>query len=349
MHLVMVATFALLARHQRKFISLAVIMGIFAIILVPMATSGCDITHLGILHPVMLILLMVICYLQSIVPLSIPLPGYLQWLRMVRYALPAIVVLLAYLVGILFGIRPVVVYSFPELMQNLFSGFVLLRLVTLGIIGYYIVNIFRIPHLLTQVDYPRYLIGYSLALGLSALFFIGTTIICTPLMTFAYVLIYTTLNLYLCFRVLESMALTLPQPVIKEVKHEPTPEEMKRAEDDFNKANQQRFRRVEFWMQKHREEWTDNTFNRDRLCLATGYNRHLLRQCLLSQGYNNVHDYLMSYRIDELKRLIGQGQVTTLTECMDAGFGTITTARSVFLKHEHITLDQYLAQHAKHE
>ena len=35
-----------------------------------------------------------------------------------------------------------------------------------------------------------------------------------------YVIIFTLLNLYLAFRTLETMALNLPKPIIKEVKEE---------------------------------------------------------------------------------------------------------------------------------
>ena len=123
---------------------------------------------------------------------------------------------------------------------------------------------------------------------------------------------------------------------------EPTEDIVEKAEkEDFNEANLLRFKRLEFWMQNHKKEWTDNTFGRDRLCEAVGYNRHLILQCVRSQGYNNVHDYINRYRIEELKQLISKGKITALGEVVDAGFGTIQTARSCFLKMEGITLDEY--------
>ena len=94
-------------------------------------------------------------------------------------------------------------------------------------------------------------------------------------------------------------------------------------------------------MQNHREEWTNNTFGRDRLCEAVGYNRHLILQCIRSQGHNNVHDYINRYRIEELKRLICKGKINTLGDTVVAGFGTVQTARSAFLKLEGISLDEY--------
>jgi len=347
-HLMVTAVFALYARHQIKYLSLAWIMGIFTVMLAvstPFCSKGI-IGTLGMLHPGPLLVLMAISFLQSIFPLSIPMPAYLQMGRMWKYATPAIVMLAVYLIGFLLGSRPVTINSFPDLFTHLISGDVLLRLGVLGISIYYIINIFRLPHILTHVPFPRYLIGYSMVLGLSAVFYIVMTIAHQPWMDITYVLLFTTLNMYLCFRTLETMALTLPRPVIEEVSNEPTAEEIQKAEEDFNEANLQRFHRVEFWMQNHREEWTDNTFGRDRLCEATGYNRHLLLQCVRSQGYYNVHDYINSYRISELKAMIQKGKVTSLTACQDAGFGTIKTVRSCFLKHEGVSIDEYLAQNS---
>jgi AraC-like DNA-binding protein len=160
-----------------------------------------------------------------------------------------------------------------------------------------------------------------------------------------YVIIFTLLNIYLAFRTLENIAIHLPQPALIEVEEEPTEDVVEKAAmEDFNEANLLRFKRIEFWMQNHKEEWTNNTFGRDRLCEAVGYNRHLILQCVRSQGYNNVHDYINRYRIEELKYLISKGKISTLGEVVDAGFGTVQTARSCFLKLEGITLDEYWNQ-----
>ena len=97
-------------------------------------------------------------------------------------------------------------------------------------------------------------------------------------------------------------------------------------------------------MQNHREVWKDSTFGRDRLCLEVGYNRHLVLQSVRSQGFNNVHDYISSFRVAELKRLIARGEVKTLSDTLVAGFGTTQTVRACFLKVEGITLDEYLAK-----
>ena len=97
-------------------------------------------------------------------------------------------------------------------------------------------------------------------------------------------------------------------------------------------------------MQNHVGQWTDYTFGRDQLCDQVGLNRHLVLQALRSQGYNDVHEYLSIYRVEELQRLIVQGKIKALRECVDAGFGTIKTARSCFERVKGINLDEYLTQ-----
>jgi hypothetical protein len=55
-----------------------------------------------------------------------------------------------------------------------------------------------------------------------------------------------------------------------------------------------------------------------------------------------VHDYISSFRVAELKRMVSRGEVNTLSDTLSAGFGTIQTVRACFLKVEGITLDEYL-------
>ena len=168
----------------------------------------------------------------------------------------------------------------------------------------------------------------------------------SPLLVTIYLTIFSMLNLYLWCRTVADMALQPPKPTIEKVEREPQPEQIAQAEmEDFNEANRQRFQRVEYWMQNHRDAWTQSSFNRDMLCEEVGLNRHLLLQCVRSQGYNSTHEYLNTYRCEELKRLIQKGQVRTLSETSSAGFGTPKTARSVFLNFTGQTLDEYLAEH----
>ena len=342
-HFVLTMVMALLARHQVKYLSIAWIMGIFATAMLLIAPySGVAEGRPGILHPCMLMALLAISYLQSIFPLSIPMPGFLQWGRMWKYALPALLFIGFYGFALLLGSRPVIIHTVTDLRAHLLSGDILLRLGMLLTSFWYIINIFRLPHRLTHVEYPRYLVGYSMVLGLSVVFYMVIAFSYDSRLILIYAVIFTLLNLYLCFRTLETMAFELPKPVIKEVKKAPTDEELRKAEEDFNEVNRQRFQRVEFWMQQNMAVWTDSTFNRDQLCRETGLNRHLVLECLRSQGYNNVHEYINSYRVNELKRRIRRGQINTFTECLDVGFGSVKTVRSAFLKSEGITLDQYM-------
>ena len=344
-HLVVSAIMGLYARHKVQYLCLAWVNGIFGFVLAAVTTISEQIAEgePGIMHPAMIMPLLCGVYLQSIFPLSIPMPGFLQAKRMVKYARPVIALTTVYSVARLMGSNIVIMHTFPEVIQNLLSSDVLLRVLALGISIYYIVNIFLLPRrMVHKTDIPSYLIGYCLCLGFSVVFFTIVSILYNPTALMIYIIIFTLLNLYLAFRTLEEMAIHLPQPALIKVQEEPTEDIVEKAEkEDFNEANLLRFKRIEFWMQNHKIEWTDNTFGRDRLCEAVGYNRHLILQCVRSQGYNNVHDYINRYRIEELKQLISKGKITALGEVVDAGFGTIQTARSCFLKMEGITLDEY--------
>jgi len=344
-HLVVSATTAIYARHKVQYLCLAWVNGIFGFIL----TAVTGISEMiadgkpGIMHPAMVLPLLCGVYLQSIFPLSIPMPGFLQAKRMIKYAEPVIVLIAFYTIARLMGSKIVIMDTFGEVAQNLLSSDVLLRILALGISIYYIVNIFMLPHrMVHKTDMPSFLIGYCVCLGLSVVFFTAVSIVYNPTALMIYIIIFTLLNLYLTFRTLDEMAIHLPQPALIKVEEAPTEDIVeKAAKEDFNEANLLRFKRIEFWMQNHKEEWTDNTFGRDRLCEAVGYNRHLILQCVRSQGYYNVHEYINRYRIEELKRLISKGRITALGETVDAGFGTIQTARACFLRMEGITLDEY--------
>ena len=161
-----------------------------------------------------------------------------------------------------------------------------------------------------------------------------------------WLVFFTLINLYMCLRTLETIALSLPMPAIKRVEAEPVVE-TEQVQDDFNEANRQRFERIEFWMQNNTAAWKDYTFGRDQLCEGVGINRHLVLQALRSQGYNDVHEYISTYRVEELQRLIVQGRIKMLRESVDAGFGTIKTARSSFERIKGVNLDEFLASYNK--
>lgn len=345
-HLVITCVLGLYARHRIEYLCLAWINGIFGFSLTAVACFNAiiGIRQPGALHPMMMLLLVAVCYLQSIYPLSIPMPAFLQWKRMWSYALPAIVLIVLYILTMLLGGKQVLLYSGTDLKHNFLNVGIWLRVASMGLCLYYIINIFRMPHRMARhADVPRYMIGYCVALGISALYYCICTIYYNITMLMIYLGIFTMLNLYLAFRTLETMALSLPKPVIREVKEEPATEEVAKAEqEDFNEANLLRFQRIQLWMQKHKEEWKDNTFGRDRLCEAVGYNRHLVLQSVRSQGFNNTHEYINSFRIAELKRMVKRGEASTLSECCDAGFGTIKTVRSSFERLEGRPIDGWL-------
>ncbi len=331
-HYVIAMVMSLFARHQVKYLSIAWIMGIFAV------TMNISVVYLlnfkvdPMMHPVTLPLLVAACFLQSIYPLSIPMPAYLQWERMWRYASPAIVVIILNIGAWLIGIKSL---DIP------------MRLLCVGTCLYYIINMIRLPRRQSHVESPIYIKIYSMLVGLNAMYFATITFLpYSPIQVILSTAIFTALNLYLCFRVLETMALEIPKPKIIEVEQAPEETEMEELTDNFNESNQQHFKRVEHWMQHNRDRWKDNTFGRDLLCRETGFNRHLLLQCVRSAGYYNVHEYINSYRVKEVKRMIDNGQASTLTECLTAGYGTIKTLRTSFLRQESITIDEYLNHHA---
>ncbi len=350
-HLVIACVLALYARHRIEYLCLAWINGIFGFSLVGAAFFSAIIgsTQPDAMHPLMMLYLVAVCYLQSIYPLSIPMPAFLQWKRMWTYASPAILLIVLYGGVMLFRGRQVILHSASDLWQNFFNIGVLLRLASLILSLYYIANIFMLPHRMARhANVPRYMLGYCLALGISALYYCVCAIHYDIRLMMVYVIIFTLLNLYLAFRTLETMALNLPKPIIKEVKEEPAPEEVAKAEqEDFNEANLLRFQRIQLWMQNHKEEWKDNTFGRDRLCEAVGYNRHLVLQSVRSQGFYNTHEYINSFRIEELKRMVRKGEAKTISECCDAGFGTIKTVRSSFERSEGRPFDEWFKEQLK--
>ncbi|MCM1109168.1 MAG: hypothetical protein NC388_08970 [Clostridium sp.] len=351
-HLMMASVMFLFSRHRVQYLSLGWVLCIFGIgfsIATPFAFAYHP-GSIGLLHPVMLLALVATSYLQSIWTLGISMPGYLQWGRMWKYATPAIVLIIIYLIGLLSGSRPVILQHASELPTHLLNGDVLLRLLALGLAIYYIINIYRLPHsLVKNINLPGFIKGYGTAMGLATIYYVVVTVLFNMTLLLVYLYVFTVLNMYMFYRTLESMALRLPKPEIRHVDAAPEPKVIEQVEkEDFNEANLQRFQRTEFFMQTKRE-WTDNTFGRDRLCEVTGINRHLMLQCLRSQGYNNIHDYINSYRINELKSLIRNGRITNLNECVDAGFGSVKTARSCFERMEGLSLDAFLSAHRRTE
>lgn len=349
-HLMMASVLALYSRYKVQYLSLAWIMGIFggaSCMAIPFY-SLMKFENIGLLHPFMLLALVVTSYLQTIYPLSISMPGYLQWGRMWKYASPAILLIILYMVNLLGGNRPTLIYSYKELADCWLSWEMLFRLAAFALSLYYVVNQLRLPRLLApSTDVPRYVKGYATAVGLNTILYVVLTAIFNITLFYVYYACFTILNMYLFYRTLETMAIHLPKPEIIRVDKAPS-EEVIVCEDksDFNEANRRRFERVEYFMQ-HEREWRDSTFGRDRLCEMTGINRHLLLQCLRSQGYNNCHEYINSYRLDALKSEIRGGSITAVGDCFLVGFGSVKTARTCFERAEGRSLDDYLRENAR--
>ena len=133
-HLMMASVLSLYSRYKVQYLSLAWIMGIFgALCCVAIPFSYLlRFENIGLLHPFMLLALVGTCFLQGIYPLSIPMPGYLQWGRMWRYASPAIFLIILYVASLLLGNRPVIVHTYSELAECWWGPDMLFRLAGLG-------------------------------------------------------------------------------------------------------------------------------------------------------------------------------------------------------------------------
>lgn len=352
-HLVIAIALFIYARHRVQYMALAAVNTIFFAVMLICSFFSSNIAagHPGIMHPVMLLVLMAVCYLQSIYPTSIPLPGFLQAWRMWKYAAPALCIIALYVVFLALGGKLVNIYTWHDLLSHTLSSDMLLRIIALGLGAYYIINIFHLPRQMSHnTDIPIYLIAYCSWLGCLFVFYGFVTIFYSPLLMIIYVILFTLSNLYLFLRVLESLATVLPKPPIVQVQEEPELINVKEDDDEnFNEMNLQRFRRMEFWMQNHTDDWNDSSFGRDKLCTEVGYNRHLVLQAVRSQGYNNVHDYITRYRIEELKRLVQSGEIRTMSETSKVGFGSPSTARSCFERLEGGSLDEFITSNSKKE
>ena len=350
-HLMMSLVLFYLARRSVQFLSQAWIMLLICLMycgaLFFIATHEA-VPPLGILHPVLLIYLLVCSYLQSIYPLGLCLPGYLQWGRMWAYASPAIVLIFMYGVGAAAGSNLASVYDVDDIRNYFLSGDVFLRLLSLLLSGYYIVNIFRLPRRLARrMEFPSDLIAYGTALGLVSIFFVVITIRFTLISLTVYMLLFTLVNMFLFFRILRPTVEAISYPDFRQVETPPTKEEITQSEaDDFNEANLHRFEVMEYIMQ-HERPYTDSGFNRERLCRLAGFNRHVALQSLRSQGYNDIHEYISRYRVAELRYLIESGKVTDIKQITLVGFRSAKTAITGFERYENIDLISFIEEHAK--
>ena len=350
-HLMMSLVMFYLARRSVQFLSQAWIMLLMCLLycgaLFFVATHE-TIPALGILHPVLLIYLLVCSYLLSIYPLGLCMPGYLQWGRMWGYATPALVLIFIYSIGAAAGSNLASVYDSSDILQYFLSGDVVLRIIALLLSGYYIGNIFRLPHrLVRRMDLPGDLIFYGTALGLTSLFFVVITVYFNLVLLTVYILLFTLVNMFLFFRTLRPTVEAIQYPDFRNVEKRPTEAEITQTEtEDFNEANLHRFEVMEYVMQ-HEKPFCDATFNRDRLCRLAGFNRHMVLQSLRSQGYNDVHEYISRYRVAELKRLITSGKIKDLKDVEAVGFRSVKTASVCFARYESSELQDFFERYAQ--
>lgn len=290
----------------------------------------------GIMHPILIVYLLACSFLLSIVPLGLTMPGYLQLGRMCKYATPAVIIISIYIIGALFGSSTVKVYEAHDIAEYFFSGDVLLRFTALVLSSYYIVNQFRLPHsLVKNMELPNDLIAYGSLLGLSSVFLFVISVWFNYVLLVAYIILFTAINLFLTFHIMASVLSSIPSPAIKPVTELPTLEDITISEmQDFNAANQRRFEAIEYIMQ-HERPYVDSGFNRDRLCRLVGFNRHVALQALRSQGYNDIHEYIVRYRVEELKRIIlEERDIDLRTACDRVGFRSLKTAIVSFERYE---------------
>lgn len=356
-HLITACVIGIYARYKVQYLSLMWVNAIFAFALIFTSFFYDDIAAARpvFMHPLMLLTLSSITFLQSIFPLSVPMPGFLQWGRMLRYARLPISLFLIYVITDLLVGQEITLLTAGDFLDNFYQWDVLVRLASICSSLYYIINILRLPRTMARsAKIPTYLHGYCAALGMVMLFYLIVSIFYSTLLVTIYLVLMTLLNVYLAFRTLEEMAIHLPSPSIPEDSieqehtqtEENTPAEDTKdetAERDFNEANLLRFYQIQKWMQHNKDQWISSSFGREQLCREVGLNRHLVLQSLRSQGYNNVHDYIVGYRVAELKYLIHHGHVKHATDASLVGFGAAVTARNCFMRIEGRSLDDYIA------
>lgn len=343
-HLMMSVVLFYFARRSVSFLAQAWVMLIFCLMYLSsmLYAATTPMPSLGVLHPVLLVYLLVCSFLQSIYPLGLCMPGYLQWGRMWGYALPAIVLICVYAVGMALGSNFAQIFNGEDIRRYFLSGDVLLRLAALLLSGYYIINIFRLPHrLVRKMEIPGYLTVYGTLLGIITILFLFITVRFSYTLLIVYILLFTVVNLFLSFRIIRPVIEKIQWPDFHKVETRPTSAEVSQSEqEDFNAANLRRFEVLEYLMQNEKP-FVDCLFNRDKLCRLSGFNRHLVLQSLRSQGYNDVHEYINRYRVAEMKRMLLEGEMTDLKQFERVGFRAQKTAEVNFERYENHSLQEW--------
>lgn len=352
-HFVGMSVMSILAIHRVQYRALAWMMAIFFGVIAIVALFGEEVAagRPGILNPYMLLMLVVGTYLQSIYSLGIAMPGYLQLGRMCKYASPIVLLALVYVIAMYPGGQLTKVYSWNELFGSVSWLDLLLRLVAVLLGLVYVLNIVFLPRRLAyRSRFPMLLLAYTVVLVLSVILYLYTALRYTPLLLCAYLVLFTMVNFFWICHSMEFLIVRFPHPKVtlnaKDIEEQGTTatvaEEAPHQQADFNEQNQERYMRVQIWMRQNKDKWTSTGFTRDRLCEETGINRQLLLQCLRSQGHNNVHEYITVYRVEELKRRIKKGEVSSAADSLSVGFGAVKTARLCFERIEGQSLDEFI-------
>lgn len=337
-HLVATLVVSVFAKKRVQYLPLAWVLGIITI-----GMLGClllfysyeEIVDVGLIHPSIVLPLAASTFLETLYPLGLIMPGFLQWKRSIKYALPVIIVVAGYFVGVMIVGHAPVLHTIDDIRKNFWIvPDVFIRLVALGLSIYYIIGIIRMPRLMLRhnTQIPTYLKGYCTWIAITYIFFIALSVRFDWWLLYVVLFMLTFLNMGFMLQSLERIADSLPLPRRETITTPPDKIDEQEMEQDFNDANLQRFKQAEHFMQ-NTKAWTDVQFTRETLCEGVGFNRHLLLQSLRSQGYNNVHEYITTYRVELLQKIVQQHRADSLTHaCEQVGFTTLITARTAYKK-----------------
>ena len=199
-HLMMASVLALYARYKVEYLCMTWVMGIFSALFcvaIPFY-SYFKFETMGLMNPFMLLALAVTSYLQTISPLGIAMPGYLQWRRMLLYASPTILLLLFYVLHLIRGGRPSVILTYTDLFDRLLGVSMIFRVFALALSVYYVVNLVRLPRMLVKnIELPRYLKGFATVVSLNTIYYVVVSVVYDSLLFYIYLYLFTILNMYI--------------------------------------------------------------------------------------------------------------------------------------------------------
>ena len=254
---------------------------------------------------------------------------------MIKYSLPLVILVFIYSITLaILGKSAPVYHSLGEM----FAGFwqvmdTIARFLALAFSFTFVLSIVLLPRQLLKAEtpIPPYVTACCASLGITYACFFVLSIHFFWWLLYLTTALLTAVNIAFVLHSLESIAESIPRPGKRGT--EPAAQPAKSPANprrDFNEDNLFRFSKIEQYMQSS-TEWRDTSYTREKLCEAVGCNRHILLQSLRSQGYNTIHEYIMTYRVEYLSRLLQSNPEGNLSQlCFDAGFSTLITARSAY-------------------